>query len=163
MSAISEIMQRVYDSKEFGVKGYSISLKDTFFLAHSANTYIVFIAEKSNLDGTNQSFSYVIYDVSQGTTVASSSDLYKEITSKLPMLTDLSNAGGKIDFVLKRALSKQLETMTESNVKHNGLLDNAKAAYISYLNEMKKMKSPSFKPIYDYFLENLGGTDHGII
>ena len=30
MSAISEITQRVYDSKEFSVKGYSISLKDTF-------------------------------------------------------------------------------------------------------------------------------------
>lgn len=154
MSVINEIVQRVYNSKEFSVKGYSISLKDTFLLTHSTNAYIVFIAEKSNLDGTNQSFNYVIYAVSEGIAVASSSDLYKEITSRLPVLTDLSNAGGNIDFVLKRTLSKQLDVLTESYVKHNGLVDNAKVAYISYLTEMKKIKAPSFKPIYDYFLEN---------
>lgn len=154
MSAISEIVQRVYDSKEFNVKGYSISLKDTFLLTQSANAYIVFIAEKSNFDGTNQSYRYVIYTVSEENVVASSSELYKEITSRLPVLTDLSNVGGKLDFALKRALSKQLEILIESYVKHNGLSENEKVAYISYLNEMENIKSPTFKPIYDFFIEN---------
>lgn len=154
MSAIGEITQRVYDSKEFSVKGYSISLKDTFLLTQSADAYIVFIAEKSNFDGTNQSFSYVIYAVSEGTVVASSSELYKEITSNLPVLTDLSNVGAKLDFTLKRALSKRLEILIESYVKHNRLSENEKGAYISYLSEMEKIKSPSFKPIYDFFIKN---------
>lgn len=138
MSAISEITRKVYDSKEFSIKGYSISLKDTFLLTQAADAYIVFIAEKSNFNGTNQRFIYVIYAVSEGTVVALSSELYKEITSDLPVLTDLSNIGAKLDFTLKRALSKRLGILIESYVKHNGLSENEKVAYISYLNEMKK-------------------------
>ena len=41
MSMINEIMQRVYDSSEFAIKGYSLSLKDTFFVTHSTRAYVV--------------------------------------------------------------------------------------------------------------------------
>ena len=151
MSMINEIMQRVYDSSEFAIKGYSLSLKDTFFVTHSTRAYVVFIAERSNLDGSNQSFSYVIYSFNEESVIASSSDLYKSITSQFPSLADLSNAGGKTDFVRKRTLSKQLDILTESYVKHSGLLDDVKDAYISYLTETEEIKAPSFKPIYEYF------------
>lgn len=153
MSTTSEIMQRVYSSDGFKQKGYSLNLKDAFLVPISAHAYIVFIVERSNLDGSNQSFTYAIYSVEEKSAIVTFSDTYMTVVSQFPPLANLSNAGGKLDFVRKRTLSKQFDALVESYVKHNGLSDDAKSAYMSYLAEMKDLKAPSFKPVYNYFLE----------
>lgn len=155
MSTMSEIMQRIYSSNDFKQKGYSLNLKDAFLVELSAHAYIVFIVERSNLDGSNQSFTYAIYSVKEKSVIATSSDTYMPIVSQFPPLANLSNAGGKLDFVRKRTLSKQFDALVESYVKHNSLSDDAKSAYMSYLAEMKDLKAPSFKPVYNYFLERV--------
>lgn len=91
MSTTSEIMQRVYSSDGFKQKGYSLNLKDAFLVPISAHAYIVFIVERSNLDGSNQSFTYAIYSVEEKSAIVTSSD-----TCQLLRFMTLSKASLKI-------------------------------------------------------------------
>lgn len=153
MSSLTEIMKTMYSSKDFSVKGYTMNLKDSFLVTYAASPYVVFIVEKSDLNGIGQSFSYALYSVKDTEEVEVSSPLYQEVTITFPSLVDLSNARDIVDFAQKRELSKRIDELTKLYSENYELPTKEKELYISYLADRKDITSTSLARIYKYFLE----------
>lgn len=152
MNEIKDIIQKVYLSNGFNKKGFSIKIVETFFISIKQCDYIVFLVEKSSLRGEKTCFKYVLYSLRTDAIIDIDSEMYESIVGNFPSITELSYAGAKIDFERKMELMNQLEDLILLYVKHGELDDEIKEKYINLLNEMRKIKAPSFQNIYDYFL-----------
>lgn len=81
MRNIDVVMQRIYESKDFAVKGYSAYLKDAFFLKKFNNPYIVFLTQIGELSGEILLHKYTFYSVNDKKEVDESTALYKNSVS----------------------------------------------------------------------------------
>ena len=131
MRNIDVVMQRIYESKDFAVKGYSAYLKDAFFLKKFNNPYIVFLTQIGELSGQLLLHKYTFYSVNDKQDVA---------------------GGGQINFAEKGRLAAVLDKLIGSYCQNKELSPDELSDYNSYLAEMQTIKPASFKTVYSFFI-----------
>ena len=149
MQYINQILSEIYNMDEYSTKGKSTNARDYFIIKRTMRYYVVVIVEISSLDETNCSYDYAVYSINDKKCIGKNEVLYKEIVGKYPELEPDLYKGGKPDFMKNRKLLGEFDEILGKLVTDGKLIDDDMNRYITYLEEMKTMKSKGLSQIYD--------------
>lgn len=151
MRMVDKIKEDIYNSSDFSQKGTTIELRDPFVLSHKGQTYVAFLTQRSNFDGSNATYDYTIYSVKEKTVISASTPLYQEIVGKFPVVSGISSIGAKPNFAEKRRLASSLDGILDSLFKSKEMNNDTKKEYIQYLDGMKELVGRSMEAVYSQF------------
>ena len=156
MDSFDDILESMYSSRGFATKGRAKNLKDAFLTVFKHRPYVVFITENSKLDGNDLRFDYSIFSITDQIAVCKDTEEYRELVDSLPQLDGLSYYGSVLDFSQMIILEDTFRGLAARFLENGSLTDTEAEQYQEYLTNMKRLKSPSFQTIYDYFSQTLG-------
>lgn len=148
MRNVDVLLKEIYDTPTFHIKGRKTELEDVFIVSIEGMPYVLCIMHNANLDGTNVQYSYALYSVSEKLVLESVNSAKNSIIESLPLLEGANKLGGSINPFVKNSLQKEFDVLLGNFMQNGFLKENERELYLSYLDQMQKMQSPSFAAIY---------------
>lgn len=155
MNEIMKIQMNMYMGKDFAERGFSRNINDAFIYTVTGEIFVIFVVEDRQLSGELLQYWYAVFSMENNSPVDSDTELYKEIVEQLPGLNCPQGLDAIPDFNERRRLEDELSAIIGIVQEQGDLTPGLKERYIDYLTEMKKLKTESFKPVYDFFINQM--------
>ncbi|MBR1757984.1 MAG: hypothetical protein IJ744_04545 [Lachnospiraceae bacterium] len=154
MKNLNDVIERVYQSYRFSLKGFSSDIKDVFLFQSLRGVKIVFLIEESELTGDNSYCYYLTYSVQKDHIVDTEDEEYLETVQGLPSLNEVTYRGGKFNHRERRRLRTERDELFASFLLGEAYSHEEKSRYLKYLEDAKALKSPSVQKVYDFFIDH---------